>query len=476
MAYTLLGRIRPVYRGAWSSAESYTVLEMVKSTDGRAAYIALKDVPKGIPVTNTSYWGTVLDVSDVLDAVDAAADRANTAASLAPMPLALTTHAEPAMIWPDAGSPLRPVIQVQAAQNGSGEPYPGGEKNANIRPITGLTSVKVTRCGRNLVDMAAMYTNRDSTNVEHGENIIRVYTTANDTYQGARTSNMILRASVTYTLSAKLTALEKGTVRLGFRDAADNSFLSDTSIIFSETGGQSVMFTLKSDTKAYLSALVTWSTAEAGDATFADIQLEVGASATEYEPFHGNTFSRSFGRTVYGGSLDMDSGVLTITHGYIALTGDEHVESRTGSDGLTYYLLSNIASSAPAAGLLTLICSHYPTTNSVYSGTQGVRFTDSHTSVMLRDTRFQNNPDSESLKMYFEEQAAAGTPVQLCWELAQPEIVHLSATEIDALEGANFVYADGSGMTVTYNKSLAREHEELTARLAALEAAAANNM
>jgi len=121
MAYTKLGRIRPVYRGVWSASADYTALEMVKSADGRTAYIALKDVPAGTALAEGAYWGEVLDVSDVLDAADAAvnaavqradeaAARADEAAAQAPAPLTVAGSGNPQVFWPDAGSALRPVI------------------------------------------------------------------------------------------------------------------------------------------------------------------------------------------------------------------------------------------------------------------------------------------------------------------------------------------------------------------------------
>lgn len=44
------------------------------------------------------------------------------------------------------------------------------------------------------------------------------------------------------------------------------------------------------------------------------IQIELGDTATEYEPFRGATASADFGREVYGGRYDWRTGELTITH------------------------------------------------------------------------------------------------------------------------------------------------------------------
>lgn len=60
--YNLVGRIRPVYRGVWNAETAYTVLETVTTADNSAAYIAVKDVPAGIPLSNDEYWGLLVDV------------------------------------------------------------------------------------------------------------------------------------------------------------------------------------------------------------------------------------------------------------------------------------------------------------------------------------------------------------------------------------------------------------------------------
>lgn len=65
-----------------------------------------------------------------------------------------------------------------------------------------------------------------------------------------------------------------------------------------------------------------------GTVTFTDIQLELGAEATAYEPYTGSdTWTVPFGGAgpVYGGVLDVTGGVLTVTHGHIASYAGETV-------------------------------------------------------------------------------------------------------------------------------------------------------
>lgn len=63
--FNLVGRIRPVYKGSWNAETAYAVLETVITEANNAAYIAIKDVPSGTPLTNAEYWGVLIDASDI---------------------------------------------------------------------------------------------------------------------------------------------------------------------------------------------------------------------------------------------------------------------------------------------------------------------------------------------------------------------------------------------------------------------------
>ena len=49
------------------------------------------------------------------------------------------------------------------------------------------------------------------------------------------------------------------------------------------------------------------------------IQIEIGSTATDYEPYQGDTFTLDRGQTVYSGSLNWQTGLLTITDKGVAM-------------------------------------------------------------------------------------------------------------------------------------------------------------
>lgn len=62
---TIAGKVRITYRGTWSSAQSYEILDVVSNAGGTAVYMAKQNVPAGTAVTNDSYWDKFMTVEDI---------------------------------------------------------------------------------------------------------------------------------------------------------------------------------------------------------------------------------------------------------------------------------------------------------------------------------------------------------------------------------------------------------------------------
>lgn len=71
MAITYLTKLKPEPMGAHSLSTAYGVNSLVMSEDGAAAYISVKDVPAGTPLTNTEYWMPHTDLSAVKQSAEA---------------------------------------------------------------------------------------------------------------------------------------------------------------------------------------------------------------------------------------------------------------------------------------------------------------------------------------------------------------------------------------------------------------------
>ena len=294
MNYTPIGRVRPIHRGAHDPSTAYAALDVVRREDGFASYMARRDVPAGTPLADGEYWGLLSDggLKAVADASCPAFEECGGAA----------------VCHPVAGYPLEVATLIAPKQAGTGEPSPD-----NLRRISGWTGAKLTRCGKNLAK------SKNSTNIT-------------GLYGSALFLGADLKPSATYTLSFVATAGNQLFV---------NNNISEYQEISTSGNRQSVTFSTKStisadDYEQYDSEKGWIIFKNAGDLStptvFTDVQLELGSTATAYEPYQGDTFTTDFGQTVYGGTLDWNAGVLTVEWGLISSYSGEALPGEWISD------------------------------------------------------------------------------------------------------------------------------------------------
>ena len=76
----------------------------------------------------------------------------------------------------------------------------------------------------------------------------------------------------------------------------------------------------------------------------------------------------------------------------------------------------------------------------------------------------------DAIKAYFAAQYAAGTPVQLCYKLAEPvPFTATGAQPLPALAGLNTVLTDADSATVTGRADPIKRIEDLEAAVASIE-------
>lgn len=218
---------------------------------------------------------------------------------------------------PVEGSPLHVVSEITAVQEGTGDPSPD-----NVRPIVGYNSANLVRCGKNLfdVDVIESYTfPGDSYITNNGDGSITVTTVATNSAAGTRKSlNQLchmIKPNI-YILTANSTGTEKRFYSATWEEYGTWNFGSQKTLLSSM---------MDSSVWAYASGANT-------TATISNIQIELGTTATTYEPYRGKTYTADFPDTVYGGTLDWTTGILTKTHEYIASyqgesVGDEWISS-----------------------------------------------------------------------------------------------------------------------------------------------------
>jgi hypothetical protein len=156
--------------------------------------------------------------------------------------------------------------------------------------------------------------------------------------------------------------------------------------------------------------------------------------------------------TVYGGTLDVTSGELTVTHGYISsLSTCAWTNTNTAN---AFVMLNDIpgivnAGSNPSSPQVDIICSKYQPTPII---TLAAELPDKKCTINLNGKKLVIADSSYSGVNDF---AQSLSDVQLVYELATPQTYHLTPTQIRTLVGNNNIWADtGDIIEGKYFKSL----------------------
>lgn len=332
---------------------------------------------------------------------------------------------------------------------------------SNICPISGFEGLTVTRTGRNLFD-------QDNTSFLSGN--VRSY--GNSDMLGLQQINTL--PAGTYTLSfseevASLNGIEPVPTRLGlylraFSNGAVFNVNAQTDTVVPSVGykiTKSVTFTL---TEEYVGKFMYFYVYSGNNnahgapneytAVFSNIQLELGTTATDYEPYQGETYEVEFpseAGTVYGGSLTIaedGSGVLTVDRAYDQMTfewlntrdssaiGFQSAVTQVGGNSV-WVRNWNYANAAPRiSGGIKAICNAFP-------------ISMHNTTIFASQYRIYFGVGSietiEEFKAAVQSLEDSGSGLWIAYELATPLTYTLTASQITTLLGENNLWHDANG-------------------------------
>ena len=223
--------------------------------------------------------------------------------------------------YPVEGSPLHVVSDITAVQEGTGDPSPD-----NVRSIKGYEKALLTQCGKNFLNL-------DNCNLID----CKIASITNSTIQCAINNRYfasiypndmpINNTAITFSQKQilpdkKMTIVEYG-IKTTEANGTNTNYVTKSlgNLAYKGDGHHIELRTNRSDTAFTDTTTI-----------IENLQLEVGTVATPFEPYRGQTYTADFGETVYGGTLDWTTGVLTKTHEYIASyqgesVGDEWISS-----------------------------------------------------------------------------------------------------------------------------------------------------
>lgn len=201
------------------------------------------------------------------------------------------------------------IANINAVQSGSGDPSP-----TNIRPISGFNEGNVNVARKNLWKLGSR------------------------TFAKYESYRFVLPPG-TYTLSSLVTSSDTDSNVSLFTIIGNNSN-SIANVRLARNVRTSGTFTI-TEPSAQIRFYSGYNNDQSVNdtATWADIQIEYGSTATSYAPYSGQTYSVSWqseADTVYGGNVDLVSGMLTVTHANIASYDGETLPSTWISDRDVY--------------------------------------------------------------------------------------------------------------------------------------------
>ena len=167
-----------------------------------------------------------------------------------------------------------------------------------------------------------------------------------------------------------------------------------------------------------------------------------------------NSYSKSFGTTVYGGTFDYRSGILTVTHIIKTLNSSmSWTAKETTSSGRTYIRFSVYLSDCKNGGPSEneALCTHFRWDRYAdnYLSPWGYYFINSSKYMIV--SNYNNHFETlADFTAWLDAQEANGTPVQIVYPLSTSQTITLSTSSITFNDGATFF---DCGLTSTYNVS-----------------------
>ena len=306
------------------------------------------------------------------------------------------------------------TAQIVPKQSGSGDPSP-----SNVRPISGYSEVKTTRCGKNLFDKSAMvkmwYMDSNGKLLYDGTTILFSVPIGTEFILSGTNGNR-----------NRLCYIDKPLSEVAINDVT--TFISNTNLPIH----------LTSQHQTYVYYMNSSQNASLGDS----LQLELGSTVTDYEPYNGTTYTTSLGQTVYGGTLEVMSGELVSDMATPIDLGS--LEWRRDSNSGTYYFYATLSTpcayayNTPESQLkVTALPYTYKGTGGwAYMGNKTYGFT--YNTIRIRDDSYT---DPTSFK-------ASLTNVTFSYGVATPTTIQLTPTQVTTLLGNNNIWADSGDVTV----------------------------
>ena len=369
----------------------------------------------------------------------------------------------PVQCYPVAGYPLGVKARWEPRQGGSGDPSP-----ENVRPITGMDSLQVTQCGKNLLDVGEITGIVWANDRPSASKILNTFNnlpvgeyrftadiridSVEDTISSTRELlyGIIVRNSQDINNSA---AVDRNSLGVGNVPSVGDILRVNMKVLikpeYAGTYDQIFLYSPGSDNRV-----------DRTSGTMYNFQLELGSIPTAYEPYTGTTATLTLPETIYGGTVDAVTGVGMEEWEYMEFDGTEGWQM-SANNIVLYNAVTSPSNTNPGTGY----CSHFP-----FAYNYGGNNIFISVATVCLGRVLTANYTLESWKSYLTAQKAAGTPVTICYKLATPQPIQATGSQpLPVLSGQNVLITNADSLTVTGRADPNHTIQTLSDRIAALE-------
>ena len=310
------------------------------------------------------------------------------------------------------------TAEIVPKQSGTGTPSPD-----NVRPISGWESVNVNVAGVNVWDEEWRLGYYNGSNGEY------VYNSS----QICNTNPISVKPSTAYYLKTP------SNLRVVF-------YRNDMSFIRATITGSGVFNT--PDDCCFVGFNTFQNPPYPSGATYRnDISINYPSTDHDYHAYNGHTTTTPLGRTVYGGTLDVVSGVLTVDRAMVTYNGSENWGMETGPQytGSSFYIAKPSGTGNKYDVFQSNITNKF--TLSMSAAQDGVCITAGYFNCILGNILGINNV--ADFKTWLSSHN-----MQIVYPLATAQTYTLTGQEVSTLLGENNVWADSGDVEITYRRDI----------------------
>lgn len=316
------------------------------------------------------------------------------------------------------------LVDIEPVQSGSGDPSP-----SNVRPISGWNDVKVTRCGVNklppMVD--GTYT---------GNGLTAVVKNGVATLSGTSTASgnaLTIPLAEEYTVTQGYLHLCNSVANASFAPSLESENISATSVAWACSPVNRVGAIPSDKIGQKWNRVSVWIGSGVTISGTYSPMVCADNIVKPYEAYTGQSITVQLGQTVYGGTLDVKSGVLTVDQ---AMITKNTALMDTTNDGYPGWFNSGIKSLIGAGKNTSNLTGVINIGQKYGANTNGVN----DTLILPRSIYGKTKA----------EWVALAIDVQIVATLATPIEIQLTPHQIRSLYGNNAIFADTGNVALEY--------------------------